>query len=397
MAPLHMKGRQINSIRRFYEYFSLEEILAQREAFSAFAKAQLRLGDEETYLVAVFIAAAENALTPEDAFQDDFWSNPLKLCEGAFLNHAQGTDASGAAAYSVSENNRLLTHTVFGRIVETTRSNVEKRRLYYLAVSALLLAQADASNLLLELEPVFRLINGDTVNKQEDEPADSTVKIEPNQTQIVLASGKMVYWMDTFTEAKLGDGQTISVISVRAIFGPAAGKYSCVLLRLRTKGAEDEAVEIQLQPGEYRYFLCADGRVIKPLPTSVESGGRSLTREDLSKDELIYRTNEGTTRKLPSSGIDAITAFCVEPDSDGYLLVYGNRLDASRFSCYQSYPEIQLLENRNIVDVLLHEGDYLMLQANGRVFSSRSEWDALRNVAALEDVVGQKRMGGREL
>lgn len=397
MAPLQMKGRQINNIRRFYEYFSLEEILAQREAFAAFAKSHLRLGDEESYLVAMFSAAAENALTPEDAFQDDFWSNPLKLSEGAFLNHAQGTDASGAAGFSVSENGWLLTHTVFGRIAETTRSNVEKRRLYYLAASALLLGQADACNLPLGLEPVFRLINGETVNKHDDEPADSTVKMEPNQTQVVLASGKTVYWMDTFTEAKLGDGQTISVLNVRAIFGPAAGKYSCVLLRLRTQGAEGEPIEIQLQPGEYRYFLCADGRVIKPLPTSVESGGRSLTRADLSKDELIYRTNEGTTRKLPSSGNDGITAFCVEPDSDGYLLVYGHRLDASRFSCYQSYPEIQLLENRNIVDVLLHEGEYLMLQANGRVFSSRPEWDALRNVAALEDVVGQKRMGGREL
>lgn len=385
MAPLHMRGRQINSICRFYEYFSLEEILTQREAFSAFARAQLRLGEEDCYFAEMFRRAALETPLPESDFADDYWDNPLQLGE------EKSGQAFEPAAFSISDEKRALTHTVYERVAAAQRDPSEKRRLYFLAASALLLGPAQTNGIAFEAESLFRLLDGVDRSPKENEPAERTVAIA-DQTEVVLTTGKTVYWLETFQQTKLGEGQIISNLRVTAKFGPAAGKYSRAILRLRGGQSDATATEFQLQAGEHLDFLCADGCVIKPLPTKAEAGSRSLTRPDLSKDDLVYRSQDGTARKLSAASTCGVTAFCVEPDADGYLLILGQRLDASHFSCYHSYPQLQQLEHRSVVDVMLHEEDFLVLQNNGRVFSSRPEWDSLRNVAALEDVIGKKRM-----
>lgn len=386
MAPLRMNGRQINSIRRFYEHFSLEEVLTQREAFAAFARAQLRLSYEDGYIVEMLYRAAREQPLPESEFTDDYWNDPLRLSE------AKSGQSFEPATLSISDEKRALTRAVYERVTAAQGENSEKRRLYYLVASALMLCPSRTDGIAFEAETLFRLLNGDDLSPKKSEPAERTVAIAADQTEVVLTTGKTVYRLETFQQAKLDEGQSISVLRVTAKFGPAAGKYSRAILRLSGGKPDAPETEFQLQAGEYLYFLCTGGYVIKPLPTKMEAGGRSLTRTDLSKDDLVYRSPDGTARKLSAAATGGVTAFCVEPDTDGYLLILGQRLDAGRFSCYQSYPVLQQLEHRSVADVMLHKEDFLVLQNNGRVFSSRPEWDSLRNVAALEDVIGKKRM-----
>ena len=141
MAPLRMNGRQINSIRRFYEYFSLEQVLAQREAFAAFARAQLRLSYEDGYIVEMFQRAAREQPLPERDFTDDYWNDPLGLSE------AKSGQSFEMAAFSIPDEKRALTRAVYDRVAAATRENPEKRRLYYLAASALLLCPSQTNGI----------------------------------------------------------------------------------------------------------------------------------------------------------------------------------------------------------------------------------------------------------
>lgn len=396
MVSLRMKGRQISNLARFYESFDLEQLLLQRQAFLAFANACLQLFDLDEYVVKVFSAANEKkdeiVKDAGSAFLDDFWNNPFgfALKDAAFedaLKRQREPEPNSAE----EERNRLV-HSVFQALGEAKMENGEKRALYYLVSAAMLLGRVPEANRTVDAESLLLALSGQKPVEEETSEADRWIKMPEEDEEIVLRAGKIRYRVQLFDGDKLDESDCIRVVRVRAAKAKRGGSYVSVHLSLCEKEESAAAAAYTLTPGEYLYFLCVGECAVKPMCVRITAGNRSLERRKLDGDDLFYTYSDGKTRKLPSSMCAGVSGFALETDADGYMLVRDHRLDASHFSSYGSCPQFSILEYRRVVDVAIVGSDYLVLQENGRVYSSRAEWNGLRHIVALEDVTGDARV-----
>lgn len=397
MIALRLNQHQITNFGRLSQYFSVPEIICHKDAFLSFAKYHLVWEAIDRYHIQMLGAAMDekrHCVNLETALDvDAYWKNPYNfmLKDDELVEVLESYMSNERDAGQNAEMNRELEKQIFNTISRVNLEEEKKRRLYFFLVAVYKLAKVDLKSKPLDLTKAIvawlgqktDAYGGHTViDPLAGAKAEKAGEERGSIEEIHLLPGKNEYRLFRYAKSQLEEGKKIR--TVRFVAERQGSRYGVVELRVYSDTRASEPDEtIVLKQGEYIYANRVDGKLIKFLNTRSENRGASLYREHLSRNIIILKAGN----EVKNYELEDISSFAVEHKGSGFLAIQNNRLITTYYSCRNTYTQLEIIEERQVVEVRIIEGDYLILQDTGRVYSSYREHSKdLKNIVDLDKV-----------
>lgn len=391
MIALRLKNHQIVNYGKLSKYFDIHDVICQKEAFLSFAKSHLVWEAIDRYHVNMLAAAFS---------RDMSWSGEVQFNPGAYYKNPYQLEIKDYEQQeavekqlneeSSSESKSGVDEYIYDSVIKEEISDADKGDLFVFLTSVYKLSRKDASEDQINISSIVDAWFG-----KKTESIDENIEIDvlanygantegleqKGIEEIVLAPGKGGYRITRYPKKYLEDGMRIR--TVRLYAKTSGSRYGVVEIGVFSEGQEDYPPErIIIKQGEYIYANITDGKLIKCLETVSVNTDCAMEREHLGMDIVTVRSG----REVKSYELEAVSSFAVEYRGSGFIAVKNNRLVTTYYSGRYMYTQLEVIEERKVVEVRIIDGNYLILQDNGKVYSSNNEYKQLRNIANLADL-----------
>jgi hypothetical protein len=391
MIALRLKNHQIVNYGKLSEYFDINDVIGNKEVFLSFAKSQLVWEAMDRYHVNMLAAACSGDMAWNRDVQfnpDAYYRNPYQLAIKDY--ELQDALEEKLKEENCSEGKSSLDEYIYDSVMKAEISDINKENLFVFLTAVYKLARKDVTTDQINISSIVDAWFGKkpenmNENIQIDVLANSVANTEGSEQkeirEITLTPGKGGYRIFKYPKQYLDDGMRIQTVLLHA--ESSGSRYGVVEIEVFSEGQENHLLErIIIKQGEYIYANITDGKLIKCLETVSANNDCTMEREHLGTDILTVRLD----KNVKSYELEDVSSFAVEYRGSGFLAVKNNRLVTTYYSGRHLYTQLEVIEGRKVVEVRIIDGNYLILQDNGKVYSSINEYKQLRNIANLADL-----------
>lgn len=388
MSVLKMKGIPITNIILFYKYFNPYDILNQRDLFIEFAHGHLALNDESKYCIGMFQTAhlmkkprylcknigdekEDCPLSPADCNNEEFfWENPFDMNLRDIMLTKENI-----------EEGTVISDDIYHWCELNLSAYDKKAQICVLLTSIYLLSGNSLRDYPLDKQRVleaFKRINTKTTVTRKECVLPTTDN--NGITNVVLTPDSKPYKCPFFEEPFITGKHRIRTYRIEAANRITTDKNVEVIIKTGT-------LCLRIKSGNHIYVNAVDGKIISVLSDVFENGLVRIERTKAENDRLNVFFN-GEQRILRFAENQYITSFASGINSNSILYICNNRLCTTYFAQSNSFPELSVIQERTVVEVMIIGNDYYILQDTGKVYSSNNYYNGKKNVAALSHLFG---------
>jgi hypothetical protein len=385
MIALRLNNHQIVNYGKLSKYFDIYDIICHKEAFLSFAKSQLVWEAIDRYHVNMLAAACS---------RDMSWSEDVQFSSNAYYRNPyqltmKDYELQEAVEEQFPESKSQLDKYIYDSVIKAEISDADKANLFVFLTSVYKLARRDVCEDQINISSIVDAWLGKKAESIDENieidvlanyAANTEVSEHKGIGEIVLAPGKRGYRITKYPGQYLEDGMRIQ--TVRLYAETSGSRYGIVEIEVYSEEEEHPLEKITIKQGEYIYANITNGKLIKCLETVSAYTDCVMEREHLGMDIVTVRSG----REVKSYELEAVSSFAVEYRGSGFLAVKNNKLVTTYYSGRYVYTQLEVIEERKVVEVRIIDGNYLILQDNGKVYSSNNEYKQLRNIANLADL-----------
>lgn len=361
MRRLMMRGMAITGVRRFQEYFCPRDLLRQREVAAGFLYLHFRnLSAVDLYHAEVFY---DNVFTPPEV------SFPLMIPQEytqvmAARSELERHEKPILNRYFLEPETMDRMQACWKLAQAAGLDDVETGKLYCLLMAGYSLAEKTLPECPITPEEA-RLAYQRRESAEEESrwlrvSATGTVALEARQAPYRILMGQDA-------ESRLEKGAEITPRKILALPHAQGNHAVPVTLELYASAEDPQPRTVQVYAGDYRYMNFVEDIPVLLHPVVQETPACRVERRD--RDFYYeHKGNPGKSRVYRNVELEII-GFAAEENAAGYLLLTDKGLDTYAYSA----EEMVSLPEHNVVQAAFRGTECLLLDKNGRVFSSYAD------------------------
>ena len=361
MRQFKMKGTAINGPERFKEYFSVQDLLEQRELAAGFLLSAFRhLTDAGLYHAEMFYSMVFEEKLKYYFFAFKNYQNYYKISIILkALPHKYCAEPLNEYFRQPEQQERLM--ELWELTQETGLEGQAQKQLFCMLMAAYSLAEKRLADCPIAPEEVKRLFLRKKTIVQEEKwlafsgAGDIQLNARQQPYHILMLKGAA-------EQLKRGTGITLRKVTALPHIQGAPGVP--VTLRLYKSPEDNNPCAISIQVGDYVYINFVGDVPVWLHPTMQESDYCRIARSGIQLTVTDKQTR--VVKTMQNSNVVPI-GFVVEQQNAGWVLMYNGGLDDTYYSGRWSFP---LASKKNIVQVQFRGTECLLLDSSGRVESN---------------------------